>query len=241
MKNKILSGFWANLMGVILGILLTFGVNALWQRHEEAKKTREMLIMVRNELETNKYWFKNQEEQIIKDGYGYRKILEANKDWSTIPIDSLGEYVSRIFSFTMSTLTTSAWQIFQNSETIQKISNKEMVILLTETYFAINKCHDFIIQHYWDKKMKANPFEISLYDILDAMMSNKETVHFFNENAEPGGKFQDLFFIIDAQIDYTLLVLDKYGDFKYDNNANDKEYQAFMEARRDSIQQKMIP
>ena len=38
MKINRWSGFFTNLLGVILGITLTFGVNSLWQKREEKKK-----------------------------------------------------------------------------------------------------------------------------------------------------------------------------------------------------------
>jgi len=60
MKKKDWKGFLINLTGVILGIMLTFGVNSLWQRREENKRTREMLILVRNELIDTKEWFQKQ-------------------------------------------------------------------------------------------------------------------------------------------------------------------------------------
>ena len=64
MNNKkiIWSGFLSNLLGVILGIVLTWGVSSLWQQREEKQRTKEILILVRNELETNKEWFKSQEK-----------------------------------------------------------------------------------------------------------------------------------------------------------------------------------
>jgi len=64
MNNKkiIWSGFLSNLLGVILGIVLTLGVSSLWQQREEKQRTKEILILVRNELETNKEWFKSQEK-----------------------------------------------------------------------------------------------------------------------------------------------------------------------------------
>jgi uncharacterized membrane protein YccC len=64
MNNKKImwSGFLSNLLGVILGIVLTLGVSSLWQQREEKQRTKKILILVRNELETNKEWFKSQEK-----------------------------------------------------------------------------------------------------------------------------------------------------------------------------------
>ena len=61
-------GFFTNLLGVILGIILTFGVNYLWRRREEKKRTKDMLILVRNELINNKEILQLQENYLKKDG-----------------------------------------------------------------------------------------------------------------------------------------------------------------------------
>ena len=238
MKNKKnWSGFFANMLGVILGIMLTFGVNALWQKHEEKKKVREMLILVRNELENNKKWFKYQEETLKKDSEACKKILEANKKWSAIPEDSLAVYVRQFANVSIQQMTTSAWQIFQNSEMIQKIPNKELIIRLTDCYFVVQASHDFIMKNYWDKKYGIIPFEqTELYGFLDAIMSNKEAVHFLQSMSK--NIFANAFPAADAVIDYTLSLLDKYGDFRYDMGEKDKEFESFIQARMDSLSQK---
>ena len=75
------SGFFTNLFGVILGITLTFGVNSLWQQREDKKRTKEVLILVRNELKTNKDMFKTHEKRIKTESYVYQKIVEAKQFW----------------------------------------------------------------------------------------------------------------------------------------------------------------
>ena len=243
-KNKKMSGFFTSLLGIILGILLTFGGNALWQKREDKKKTREILILVRNELETNKKWFNNQEKILKKDIGAFEKILEADKKWETIPEDSLKVYIDRLGHLSFYQLTSSAWQIFQNSEMIQKISNKELVIRLTDCYFAINLGYDFVMNNYWDKKMKIFPFELytvdGLHDMLDVYINNKETANFLFMSIACKNIYKSMFYSIDAVIDYTLTLLDKYGDFRYDMDEKDKELDSFIEARLDSVRNSRI-
>jgi hypothetical protein len=234
LKNKNLwSGFFANLLGVVVGIMLTFGINSLWQKHEEKKKIKEMLILVRNELETNKEWFQKQEQILEQDGYAFKKILEADGKWSTIPEDSLKNYMNRFVYVRFQQLTTSAWQIFKNSEMIQKISNKELVIRLTDCYFLINLSYDFIMKNYWDKKWEAIPFE---HDKLDAMMKDRESICILQIVSLNG--FSEFIFGACAIIDYTISLLDKYGDFRYDMDEKDKEFDSFFDAKMDSLRQK---
>ena len=83
-KKAIWKGFLINMLGVILAIVLTFGVNALWERREEKKRTKEMLILVRNELKENKNWFKRHERLIKKDQYVYKQIIKAEGQFADI-------------------------------------------------------------------------------------------------------------------------------------------------------------
>ena len=238
MKNKKWMGFFTNLLGVILGILLTFGVNSLWQRNEEKKKTKEMLTLLRNELEINKEWFKIQENSIKEDCYVYRKLLEANKNWKSFPVDTLTVYRDQLNTRTFSQLSTSAWQIFQNSEIIQKMTNKELVIMLTSCYNMIDIIKEFLEKYYWDRKEKAtNVFELDLYEYLDAVMNNKESVYFF-DRMDKSTTFWDAFITIDTMIDYTLFLLDRDGYYQFDLDETGKALKEFFEARMDSELQK---
>jgi len=237
-KNTRWTGFFTNLLGVILGISLTFGVNSLWQKREENKKIKEILILVRKELEVNKEWFKSHEKTMKGERYAYKKILEARGNIADIPIDTLEVWFGILHSFSDYQLTTTSWQIFQNSEMIQKITDKELVIRITDCYFAIEKFQELIMKEYWDKKKKAIVYDLNPNEFFEALISNKETVFFFTIMGEVDGHFTslwDLFPMADAYIDYTIMLLDKYGNFRYDMDEKDKELESFVEARMDSI------
>ena len=229
-RNK-RSGFFTNLLGVILGIILTFGVNSLWEQREEKKKIKEVLILVRNELEANKVWFQNQERDIQQDCYVYKKILETNGHLTSIPADTLNEYQIRMLVLEFNQLTTSAWQIFQNSEMIQKMTDKELVIRLTDCYFWINKIQEHIKKQYWDNKMKTVEPELDSYKFFKAVMKNKESVFFYNLFSSEQFGFWNVFPFIDAIIDYTIMLLDNRGDYRYDMREKDEEIQSFIEDR----------
>jgi len=238
MKNNIIwTGFLTNLLGVMLGILLTFGVNALWQQHEEKKKTREILILVRNELNTNKAWFIEQQRIMLEDSYVYKKILDLNGDWSSLPIDSIKEYVSKTTELQFSPLTTSAWQIFQSSEMIQKMTDKELIIRITDCYFWINTIEELITTQYWDPKTRSIPAEVDPYKYLDALLNNKQTVFFYTLMTKDNfsSAIWNIFPIIDAIIDYTIMLLDQRGDYLYDMADKDDEMETFLQFRIDSV------
>jgi predicted outer membrane lipoprotein len=233
--NQFWKGFFINMLGVLLAIMLTFGVNALWEKHVEKKKIKEMLILVRNELVVNKEWFQGQYETIKKDRYVYKKIFEAKDDLKSIPKDTLKTYYSQMHSWFETQLSSSAWQIFQNSEVIQKINNKELIIRLSDCYWGINRIYDIIIKEYWDKKHKTNTFELDSYKYFEAVLNNKESVFFFFLMGLDYYIWDFIFPSMTADIDYTIMLLDKYGNFRYDMSEKDKEFDSFVDARVDSV------
>jgi predicted membrane chloride channel (bestrophin family) len=234
-EKKLFSGFCINLLGVILGILLTFGVNSLYQKREEKKMIREMLTLVRNELQTNKEHFKHQERIIRKDALVYRKILEAKNKWETIDEDTLSAYYLQTMYLEFSQLTTSAWEIFRNSEIIRKMEDKELIIRLTDCYFWIDKIHDNIKTEYWDSKTRAVAPEVDKYKYFDAVMDNKETVFFYTQLIDDDFANWNMFPFIDAIIDYTIMLLDSHGYYVYEMDEKDKEIELFINSRMDSV------
>jgi len=208
----------------------------LWQRHEEKKKEREMLILVRKELEINKKMFEHQAEVLRRDNNAYQKILKADRKWKTIPQDSLDFYVSFFWQYDYPPLMTSSWQVFQNSEVIQKMSNKELIVRLTDCYYSVAMLHDHLVKNYWDQKQKLN----ITYDydglFLDAVMDNRELVNFLRY-LHDWNLFENIDYV-SVEIDYALSLLDKYGNFRYDMDREAEEYRSFIKAGLDSIRQK---
>jgi len=231
------SGFFINLLGVILGILLTFGVNSLWQKREEKKRTSEMLILVRNELKDTKEWFNHQKKILKRDGYVYKKILEAKNDLTSIPVDTLNVYHKHAQKFTINSHTISAWQIFQNSEMIQKMKDKELVIRLAECYSAIILLHEVIMKDYWDAKMKMmSSLDIdNSFNFFENALKKNEYVFFFNLFSLDTSTIWNSFTTIEAFIDYTILLLDRHGNYRYDMDVNDNEFETFLKTKFDSV------
>ena len=239
-EKKLWIGFFMNLLGVVLGILLTFGVNSLYQKHEEKKKTKEILILVRNELQANKTWFTNQENSMRRDVSAYKKILkaEAENSWKSIPEDTLKAYFFQTQSLEFAQLTTSAWQIFQNADIIQKMTDKELIIRLTDCYYWIGKIQDLIQTQYWNNKMSAIVPEVDTHKYFDALMNKKEAVFFYTKMSSEDFDIWNIFPFIDAIIDYTIVLLDNHGDYKYDMTEKDAEINSYIESRVDSVSMK---
>ena len=216
MKNKNLTGFFMNLLGVILGIVLTFGVNSLWQKHEDQKKINEIMVLLRHELEINKEWFKTQKNLMMDDSYVYRKILETNGDWESIHPDTLKQYQTQTSLIWYAPFTASAWQIFQNSEVIQKMNNQKLVIAILNAYTDMTLFRELIMNEYWSEKKKAIATDEDPYKYFDNVINNKESVAFYRDFASEEALFWNLFKHTDLGFDYLLPLLDKHGYYLQD-------------------------
>jgi len=235
-------GFFTNLFGVILGIILTFGVTAMWQQRKEKKTTKEMLILVRNELVSNKAILQYSEQLMKKQGYVYKKILESKNDLTSIPTDTLKEYHAQIGSLNVANLTTSAWNIFQNSDMIQKMTNRELIIRLAACYNAMASWMDSLNKDYWDVLRKILTLELDdSYRFFDSAVKNNECLTFFHQYSDESESVWIAFLQIDAMIDYTIQILDKHGDYRYDMEEKDNEFAAFISERTSNLFQQNGP
>jgi hypothetical protein len=225
-------GFLTNVLGVIVGIILTFGVTALWQRRKEKQTTKEMLILVRNELVFNKAILQHHEQFMKKQGYVYRKILENKNDLTSIPTDTLKAYHTQLSGICLANTTTTAWKIFQNSDMIQKMTNRELIIRLAGCYNSTITWHDSLIKDYWNVLRKMLTLELDdPYRFFDAVVKNNEYLTFLDSYSDESEGMWTAFLQIDAMIDYTIQILDKHGDYRYDMDEKDSEFEAFINER----------
>jgi len=75
-----------------------------------------------------------------------------------------------------------------------------------------------------------------LYEYLNAVMNNKESVCFFVDIGD--SNLWEVFLSMNTMIDYAILLLDRDGYYKYDLEETGEEWNAFLEARMDSVHQK---
>jgi hypothetical protein len=229
-------GFLTNLLGVIHGIILTFGVTALWQRRREKQTTKEMLILVRNELAFNKIILQHLEQMMKNQGYVYRKILENKNDLTAIPTDTLKEYHTQISGISIVNMTTTAWKIFQNSDMIQKMTNRELIIRLAGCYNAMTTWMDSLNKDYWTVLRRILTLELDdSYRFFETAVKNNEYLTFFDSYSDKSEGMWAAFSQINAFIDYTMQLLDKHGDYRYDMEEKDSEFEAFINERAPGV------
>jgi hypothetical protein len=125
-------------MGVIIGIALTFGVSELVQQCSDRKQVREMLVLVEDEILTNRVWLEARVRFYQQDREACRNILAAAKQ-DTAPSDTVMEHIRWVCSYEDSYAGTQSWDAFRNSGMMQKLHKPEMVSYLTHFYFMLGK------------------------------------------------------------------------------------------------------
>jgi hypothetical protein len=91
------------------------------------------------------------------------------------------------------------------------------------------------MEYYWNKKISLMPSEVDMYDFLNAMMDNRETVNFLRSISIDEIDLAEVFAFACAVIDYTIILLDEDGDYQYDMNEKDRKVQKFIrEYRKDT-------
>jgi len=143
-SNGWISAFSANILGVIIGIALTFGISALVQHCSDEKQVKEMLVMVKNEVRSNRDWLEKIAAFYQRDKESYLFFL-SNENLDSIPEDTLVKHITQVCSWYDTYSGTEVWNVFQNLGMTQKLHNPELVSRLATFYFAIGK-----IKAMWD-------------------------------------------------------------------------------------------
>jgi hypothetical protein len=219
-SKKWISSFLSNVLGVIVGIALTFGISYLIQRHNEKKDTKELMTLIKKELNENKQWLKNRKQDYVADINAYRNILLVKTgNVRNIPADSLIMWLNQTGMQPQSFISTNAWDILKGTETIAKFHNKDLIIELAECYFWINQAREIMVMYYKEKEntiitfMTANTildYTVFPYDYIDALLANKEIETFFTGLIRFSYySIEENFHLFENVIDYTLYLIEK--------------------------------
>jgi hypothetical protein len=209
-----ISNFLSNVLGVIVGIALTFGTSYLIQRHNEKEDAKEMMTLIKKELDTNKLWLKKRRQNYVDDFKSYQKILIAKESGNlrNIPADSLVNWIATTRNTPASFISTNAWDIFKNTETLAKFHNKALIIDLAECYFWIDNARETMDMFFKGRDVLPEYFnyETYPYDYIDTLFANEETKTFLtNRVMFKALEVEGNFTIFEILIDYVLYLIEK--------------------------------
>jgi hypothetical protein len=154
--------FLSNVLGVIVGIVLTFGVSYFVQWNSEKKEIRTMMTLIRQEIADNRTTFVGMNEDFRQTKELCELLLSSH--WKTLPEDSVSHLLTGqvIKAYTV---RHTAWDIFQNSDVIRNFDDKELIMAISELYVTMTELYKWW-QIYIEENMAATTFHIKQEEFL---------------------------------------------------------------------------
>ncbi len=149
---------------VVIGVVITFAGSDMISKCSEEKEIRSTMSLIRNELKRNRANFNYIVEEFSGDERLSVLLMEHNMNYRDVPEDSLRQFgvvLGHIRSFSY---TRTALDILKNSMLMQKISDKEFLLSLTEVYETLEGFRQTMNSYYDMKDEVTTPFHLSLTD-----------------------------------------------------------------------------
>ena len=142
---------------VVIGVLITFMGSDLVTRNSEKEDIRATMLLIKEELKSNREKYEDIVAEFQEDERLSALLAEHDLKIRIIPEDSL----SHIRSFTY---TQNALDILKSSMLMQKISDKELLLQLTEIYEVLDGFKATMNGYYDMKDQVMTPFNLTLTD-----------------------------------------------------------------------------
>lgn len=175
---------------VVIGILITFAGSNLITNCSEKRDIQSTMLLIKEELKRNKQQFEYIVSEFSKDERLSTLLVENNMNCRAISEDSLKQF-NRIMGHIRSySYTRNALDILKNSMLMQKISDKEFLLSLSEIYETLEGFKLSMNGYYDMKDAVVTPFHLSLtdeqtdqlceggYDTWDLYLSDKAVRNF---------------------------------------------------------------
>ncbi|MDR2835175.1 MAG: hypothetical protein LBV69_03100 [Bacteroidales bacterium] len=212
------SSFFSNLLSVIIGITITFGISFLIEQHKDKSQMREMINLVQKELKANKEWFETQDSIIAHQIATFEILLDNEENhWKNTPSDSLVLLIEEIHTISFSYSSTNSWDLFRSSEIFQKFPNKDLLNTLSQCYFYVETIRHEIIEERYYKEIEKSIADIYESDrnnpsiFMEALVKSKKAKFCLRESIIAKDKYHDTFIVACAVIDMTLDVIKDSG------------------------------
>lgn len=149
---------------VVIGVLITFVGSELVTRCSEQKDIKSTMLLIRDELKSNRDQFEDVMSEFNKDKRISTLLVEHDMKFRMIPEDSLRQFGFVLGHFRVFSCRRNAIDLLKNSMLMQKISDKEFLLSLIEVYETLESFRTLITEYYDMKGQAVNPFHLSLTD-----------------------------------------------------------------------------
>jgi hypothetical protein len=143
MKNMDWSGFFPNLLGVVLGILLTVGMGLLISNRNDRKDQKQYLDAIKIELEENAKMFDYCTKWLQKSCRYADYITSTDRNSlnrDTIDYYSMTDDDGCGYSYTLSVsalFPTNAFEMYKSSGAMRQIEDKKLLMSMWNVYTQI--------------------------------------------------------------------------------------------------------
>lgn len=148
--------FFREFIAVVLGIVLTFWGQGIYDRHEERENVKEALSLVRDELKDNLENLNFAQQAISQEVTAAKFLIRYEKDYTKAPADSLEAFNQVPFMILYLNTTDDAMELLKTSALFSKIDDKELALTIIEAYASIRTAHDMFCGFYDIKKEMVN-------------------------------------------------------------------------------------
>ena len=133
-----LSGFLSNMLSVILGIFITFGIQGIIDRSREKNNTRSSLELVRSELSTNIDDISIIVDYLKQERKSAEYMLSHRDSLDKCPVDSINFHSSMIFADVSFSLCHDALELLKMSSVFQNIESNGLSMKIIRAYDTCN-------------------------------------------------------------------------------------------------------
>lgn len=170
-KRQNWEDFAMNFFSVFLGIVLTFGGEAIIDEYREDKEVCEALRLVSNELKDNVQQYDAYIENMQFENRAAIFLMQYYDNYDACDVDTLYKYCNAPltkFSFDSS---EEALELLKTSSLFQKIEDKDLALNIIRVYTLVRSVKESV-EFYGEKKVK----------LIDKAMNEEATKLFARNN-----------------------------------------------------------
>lgn len=150
-KRENAIAFFRDFFAIILGILLTFWGQGIYDKYQMQKNTNDALTLVRDELNENLTRLKYAEQAIYDDIEAAKFLVRYQNNYENAPADSLDICTSTTFLIKYSYTTDDAMELLKNSSIFQEIDEPKLALQIIEAYASITLFNNLYTAFYNEK------------------------------------------------------------------------------------------
>lgn len=145
-KSDIVS-FGVNFLAVVLGIVITFIGDGIISRRGEAKRAKDILSLMRDELTADIEGMKEFSDANKEQTYAINYLLAHRNDYKSIPFDSLYTYAILASSPRMIIMNNIAAELMQSNDFQNGIKDNKLKIAISEAYVNMDSAKETYNYH----------------------------------------------------------------------------------------------